>query len=146
VTAYRKGETSLTQFVEALPPDPSFKNLEKFRRALSMERSLELEEVQKERSDLLKNLGNRLNQNQLDEILQWSVAYRAGQLTHGQFYDRLRSACAAGGVALSQYPRMARYLEYVLLSESVDAQDLFQEMDRAEIQAYAGLARSDDEK
>jgi hypothetical protein len=58
----------------------------------------------------------------------------------------LGALCEDVGVPLSQFPAMAGYIRYVLLSETIDAEDLLAECRRREKILFEQLAKTDDER
>jgi len=84
--------------------------------------------------------------SQVGSLLNHSVAFRLGTIKHSDFYQYLRTLCEESDVPLAHYKAMSEYIQYVLLSESVDPEKLFQETSRMEEEAYNSLVKTDQEK
>jgi hypothetical protein len=153
VESYRQGKTGLGGYVKAILPPPlrgrvgvgGETSVESFRQALALEETLDFKRVEQERRRIIELLTPRLTKAQTDDLLQTSVAYRMGQISYAGFYGRLKDLCQRHGVPLSQYPAMEGYIRYVLLADKVDAEALYEELNRLEEEGYARLAATDQE-
>src|SRR5207244_1888967 len=54
--------------------------------------------------------------------------------------------CEKNGIHLTQFPAMNAYLQYVMLSESIDAEKLLGEVRTMEENGYASLAKTSEER
>ncbi|MBI3012177.1 MAG: hypothetical protein HYY63_00960, partial [Elusimicrobia bacterium] len=94
----------------------------------------------------LKNLTRNLSKNQVQDLLSVSLAYRLGNVKHSDFYVYLRKLCQKGGLDFNQYPAMDSYIRYILISDRIQAENLFNEVKRMEEGIYQSLARTDEER
>lgn len=117
-----------------------------FQKALALEKSLNFSEVEAQRARLLQKMVPALGRTQTDALLRDSAAFRAGALTPGVFYGRLKSLCAAQGVPLRDYPAVDAYVRYVLAADDVNAGALFNELKQLEEAAYQLLSHTDQER
>jgi hypothetical protein len=102
--------------------------------------------VQSERNQLLARLIEKLTPGDMEKLLKESVAYRAGQIRHTDFYEDLRDLTERHGVPLAHYKALDSYIQYVLLADSIDAEKLFEETRDLEDRAIALLAKTPEEK
>ncbi|MBI2119702.1 MAG: hypothetical protein HYT97_08760 [Elusimicrobia bacterium] len=151
ITRYNKGEIKLGDYIKflfQLQPKVSshYPNLRQFLDALSLEESLDYEKVEEERRKLTKELTEKLPKIELNNLAAASVSYRLKTITHGSFYQYLKDLCFAYGVGLSQYPDMDKYIRYVLTSEKIVSDHLFDEINLLERKGLESNIRNRDEK
>lgn len=149
VQSYLKSEISLGAHVLNLlarggnhvPP-----SLQKFRDALTVERTLDFHQVEVERAALITALTSRLDERETKNLLAESLAYRSGQLRYAEFYTRLLEICRSKGLPLSRFPAMETYVRYVLTADGIDGERLLADIADLEKRAYDRLAKSKEEK
>ncbi|MBK8869552.1 MAG: phosphoglycerate kinase [Elusimicrobia bacterium] len=149
VQRYHRGTVSLGIYTRALARKggpPLAKPIALFLEALEKEESLDFKKVEQQRAGLVESLAQKMNPAQTNELVSRSVSYRAGHLSYGDFYRWIGTLCEDVGVPLSQFPDMAEYIRYVLLSETIDAEDLLAECRRREKILFEQLAKTDDER
>jgi hypothetical protein len=149
VRDYRQGTVSLGVYAHALDNkkgSPLAKPIELFLQALRMEETLDFKELETERAALLELLSRKMSQTQINDLIARSVAYRAGQVTYGDFYRWIVGLCQEAGVSLAQFPAMADYVRYVLLSDAIDAEALFTECQSRESELFTLLAKTQEER
>ncbi|MBK8575580.1 MAG: hypothetical protein IPN90_07865 [Elusimicrobia bacterium] len=149
VRDYHQGTVSLGVYARALDNkkgSPLAKPIELFLQALHMEESLDFKQVETERSTLLESLSQKMSQTQTNDLMARSVAYRAGQLSYGDFYRWIVALCNEAGVSLARFPAMADYVRYVLFSEGIDADALFNECQNRERELFTLLAKTEEER
>jgi 3-phosphoglycerate kinase len=149
VQDYERGLSSLGSYAHTLTRKtgpPMGHSLDLFLRALQREETLDFKQVETERSRLLETLSLKLDQTQTNDLIAQSLAYRAGQISYGDFYRWIIALCQRSGVSLNNYPAMDAYVQYVLLAESINAETLFQECRKREKEIYALLAKNENER
>jgi hypothetical protein len=132
VQAYQRGELSLSHYIKTYAEDkraPLGGSLKRFLEALRLEESLDFKKVETERGLLLESLAKTLDHARVEALVAHSVVYRSGELSYGDFYRWLQTLCDEAGIRLSNFPAMEGY---VLTAEGIDAESLFQEMNRRE--------------
>ncbi|MFN0117703.1 MAG: lysostaphin resistance A-like protein [Elusimicrobiota bacterium] len=117
-----------------------------FLKAIHLESRLNFAAVERERGQLLSQLLAKLGTFESQSLIATSVAYRLGNISHADFYARLKNLCDKKEIALSRYPAMNSYLQYVLLSDQINADDLFKSIEKMEESIYSSLANTDVEK
>lgn len=123
-------------------PEP----VHQFVQALSMERSLDFRRVEQERTALIRALAARLTPEETRTLLAHSVAYRAGTMGYGEFYDHLQKRCQSKDVDLARFPAMDAYVRYVLVADGIDAERLYENLAQMEKSIYAALAETNEER
>jgi hypothetical protein len=144
VESYHSGGSSLGAYVTALvahsphlPP-----TVADFKRAFDLEKTINFQRVEQERTELLRALVGRLDKRGHDELLAQALAHRTGHLGYGDFYTGLESLCASAGVPLDRYPEFRRYIRYALTTDSVRAELLFHELALLERRVYSALVQT----
>ncbi len=136
---------SHVQFLSKNQPDVSTP-LEIFLEALNAEKTLNLSQVEKERAHIIGQLLKTLKKEQVSELVQYSVAFRLGNIRHGDFFQYLESLCEKTGIHLSKFPAMKAYVQYVLLADNIQPELVLQEVKKLELEGYASLAKTPEEK
>ncbi len=130
----------------SLPAPGPFPETEKFSRALEIERSLDFDEVERQRAALVRDLTGRLDRDQIDALTRLSAAYHLGSVRYAEFYGHLKDLCERTGSPLSDYPSMEKYVRYVLLADGIDAARLLSEISSLEKARYGALATTESEE
>ncbi len=155
---YRDGHLSLGSYIEFLSQQtsefsPAFAEatagkptIEIFLEAFRLESTLDFAAVEKERGRLLSQLLAKLSASQTQGLVAASVAYQLGNISHADFYTRLKTLCTESGILLSRFPAMTSYLQYVLLTDHIDAENLFRDLKKMESKVYASLTQTENEK
>ena len=150
IQSYRDHAISLGDYVKALATHKLLRSLsptiQDFVKALGMESSLNFREVEVERTQLIERLSRELSPDQINNLLRQSVSYRLGQIRYGTFYQSLQDLCEKNGVPLSRFPAMDTYIKYVLLSDRIVEEKLFQEITVLEKTCYDRLTKTAIEK
>jgi serine/threonine protein kinase len=124
----------------------SVPNLELLVRALDEEDRLNFKLVEKERRDLVEQLANKLNVQQMQDLVAKSVDYRAGRVGYGDYHSHLIEICRQHGISVGQWGHLNRYISYVTLADKIDKNSLLEEMDLLDRAIPERLARTSDEK
>lgn len=144
IEAYHTGSASLAQYVSALATHSSDipSAVADFKCALDLEKSLDFDRVERERTEILSTLLGRLNKENRDNLLTDAIAYRAGRLGYADFYKGLESLCSASSVSLDGFPEFRRYIRYALKTDGINAETLFRQLNQMERQVYNALAQT----
>jgi 4-alpha-glucanotransferase len=148
--AYKSRREGLAPYVRHLMSQPvsagGYPNLRLLVNALDWEDSLDFKAVEKERLRLVETLAENLSQEQLADLVRQSLQYRLGQMTYGGYHRYLRGLCRAGGVALENFGPLNSYINYVLLAERINRNELLMELAELERFAQDALALRPDQK
>jgi hypothetical protein len=120
--------------------------VKKFLRAVEVETRLNFTRVESDRQSLMTLLTDTLSARDLENLLGRAVAYRAGQITNGDFYAYLRSLCDRRGLSLDQFPHFREYLDYVGVVEEINRKELLNELVLWETAMGTRLAKTDAQK
>lgn len=149
VESYHAGRLPMSDYMQRLFSRPEARPgpmTRRFMEALGMEKSLDFAKVEVERRDVLQQLADRSSPEDRQKLLSAAVAYRAGRLSHVDFYEALRRLCADAGISLARQKSLDAYVRYVVLADSIDGEVLFKETQALEDGLYASLARTPAEK
>jgi len=150
IQQYQQGKEKLGAYIQILSDRHSgeSRNPETriFLKALEFESTLDFPQVEKERSLLLKKLVQNLSKAQMQQVLNASLAYRLGNIKNKDFYVYIKDLCQKNGVSFKTVPTMEKYLQYVILADSIDAEKLFDEVKEMEENVYSSLSKSTQEK
>ena len=122
------------------------KTVQNFLKCARIESSLDFKKVEKERSQLIQALVRNLNESQIEELTQQSLAYRLGRIGYAEYYSYLQNLCKSSGVLLHQYPAMAQYIQYTILADSINSEKFFKKIKEIEEEGYEHLAKTALEK
>ncbi len=149
-TSYHSGALGLSAYAPKLlaftDADSAPLCLIQFAEAARLEKTLDFHRINTERRTVLTELTRKLNPTDTQTLIAQSVAYREGKLGFGAYYTSFRDLCARRGVALSRAPMFNTYIQYVMLSDGIQAEKLFAELSEVETAVAARLARSPAEK
>src|SRR5512140_3115900 len=81
---------------------------------------LDVKRVESESGAVVERLVKNLTKEETGTLIQWSVAYRSGQVRYADFYAKLQTLCRGNGIDLPRYPVLADYIRYVLLADGID--------------------------
>ncbi|MBK8575783.1 MAG: mannose-6-phosphate isomerase, class I [Elusimicrobia bacterium] len=148
---YKNGSLALPEYVDLLEKTikldtTKFPATVVFRHCLSLEKSLNFSDVEKERTRLIESLTKALSEKEIAALVQRTLLYKSGRLSYGGYYDSLQTICEAKGVSLSRFPAMAAYIKYVLASEQIKPEALLSELDTLQENAATALVRTPEER
>ncbi|MFN0117746.1 MAG: hypothetical protein ACKVQC_05555 [Elusimicrobiota bacterium] len=157
--SYHKGNVGLGAYLKRLKDFPTSANpsspnvsigdldltTEQFLEAYQMESNLDFKRVESERTIVIEKLTKTLSEKEIAELMQKSLAYRLGKIDFGIYYQDLKDLCEKKGVPLRQAPHFEDYIRYVLLSDGIKADRLFESVNQLEKQIVRNLAKSSKE-
>lgn len=146
--SHQKGDIAFGVYVqklEAYSPTLDWA-VAQFIEAYRMESSLNFNRVENERGSLIKKLATKLTEQEVSELMATSLAYRMGRVGFGAYYEGIKTLCERKGVSLRDTPAFENYVRYVLLSDGINADALFEGVRKMEREIIARLARSKGEK
>ncbi len=145
--AYHNDQLPLGKYIQALMKDEtqSYPQLERYLNAAKLEEGFDKAKLEKERKSMLEFLVKNLGAEALKRFQSMAVAYRTGEWSHGKFYKSLSELCGQKAIKVSQWPQMQLYVQYVQISEALNAKELFKEMAALEQAKVKRLAKSEAE-
>ena len=147
-TGYHNGAMGLGSYAKklsTLSPTDSLV-LDQFLAADAMESKIDFTHVDQERRTVVEKLAGLLNDNEVNELLQQSIAYRMGHLSYGAYYGGLRNLCQNHGLNLARTPAFDDYIRYVLLADGINAEDLFSSVEKLEDAVMKKLVSTPEQK
>lgn len=145
---YHQGRVGLGEYLITLSRynvDRDFA-IEQFLEAYNMEQNLDLKRVETERKRVIEQLTQKLSDDEVATLLTNSVAYRMGKLSFGAYYQGLEQLCKTKDISLRQTPHFQNYIRYVLLSDGIKAEALFDAVEKMESDITDKLAITPEEK
>jgi|GEM_PF-6712200 len=144
------GEKGKTRAVAFGGKDKSVKghgleNVKVLLQTLALEKTLDFQAVELERLRLVERLVERLSKQELQELVDKSVAYRAGRFGYGDYHRDLMGLCEKKAINLKKHASLLSYMNYVFLAEKIDRNGLMAEMDLLENQAQDALVKNEEE-
>ncbi len=121
---------------------PGNGEIEKFKKAFAIEKSIAFPRLEKERKDILGLLSHSLSAGEARLLWDESRAYQSGQLNFGSFYKTLHKLCLDKEINMSRVPELKKYIDYVLLADSIDSNKLFKEINNWENQIISHLSEN----
>ncbi len=149
VQNYVAGTLPLSGYVEILAKENSAtsqSSLDIFIRCLRMEKKLDFKRVEQQRAVLVQTLVAKVSTGDMNNLLNTSAAYRTGQMGYAPFYVYLTELCKKTGINLSSYPALDEYIRYVLLSDKINGDELFSQLDAREHDLYESLIQNKNER
>jgi predicted unusual protein kinase regulating ubiquinone biosynthesis (AarF/ABC1/UbiB family)/Zn-dependent protease with chaperone function len=124
-----------------------FPNLALLLDALDAEDALDFKLVERERRQLVELLASKCPKSVLDDLVQKSISYRSGRWTGGRYHAYLKDLCRSRDIRLGKdFPRMWAYINYVILSDGINRENLLDEISAREQTVEAALARTPEQK
>lgn len=147
-TAYHDGSLGIPEYVMYLDSISPAKdhNLKLLIEAALIEGNINFEQVDSERTKILSLLVKKMSKNEIQTLLQYSNAYKTGHVSYGEFYGYMKKLCAKNNLDLKKFPEMNLYIQYVLKSDSIKTDKLFEGVWNLERQVQDKLAQTADQK
>lgn len=149
VEDHQEDRLPLTEYAAALTavrkPAPG-SAVASFIHALDLEKSIDFKAVDDQRNRLISRLTQGLNKMSMKGLLEKTLALRAGGIRAGDYYAALEGICQKAGLPLSEYPEFQRYVRYVVQTDRINAEKLFDELQDLEKTALNGLAKTPEQK
>lgn len=147
VERFRAGKALLPEYLGVLMAGQAKKspNLESFVEALTMESKFDFKKVEAERTVMIQRLAAKQNPAQTASLLNFTISFRAGEITPADFYQFLQQLCQKAGLPLSNYPAMQNYVRYVLLCDKIDFEDVMAQVGNLERDGYIRRSKSPEE-
>ncbi|MCJ7646695.1 hypothetical protein MUO65_07330, partial [bacterium] len=141
-----------------------YPNFELFVEASKFEEKIDFSSVDSERSKYIKELSEKLTNEELSDLLIVSLDYRLGKVTSGEYYSYLQSLSSRMGKGVrsedpriltelvtskegkNEYPNLNLYIKYNKLYDRIDQNKLFSEIGELEEELKEKLCETQEEK
>ncbi|MDD5423256.1 MAG: hypothetical protein PHT32_07565, partial [Candidatus Omnitrophica bacterium] len=132
---HRDGSISFTQrwdFVRNLAESKgvsykSYSNISKLVESLRLEKVISFDKANKERDVLIDVLSKKLPKSDLEKLVLKSLAFKSGKIGQGEYYIFLQDLAKNQGISPEPYPNLIQYTDYIMLYESIDLVEIFEE-------------------
>jgi len=149
IQSYHEGALPLGAYVSVLldhvPAEYIPSEVKKFHHVRVWEATLDLNEIERDRSRLVEDLFELLGPNEVESFIQTAVSFRSGQIRNGEFYRSLGGTCEQKGISLQRYPALEAYVRYVIQADGIDGGRLSEELAALENAGYRILAKTKEE-
>lgn len=121
-----------------------YPNFVKLTEVIAKEAEIDFLEVDNQRSEYMDNLSKELDKDSLSQLLDKSLYFKTGRLAAIGFYTYLEQLSLNKEVTpLTDYPQLAKYIEYIKLYSNIDNANLFKEIEAIEKALKEKLFTSD---
>lgn len=143
--AYAAGTLGLGEYLEALSSVPGvrkdrYPETRTFLKAYALEKSIDFTQAQSERTRLVEALSKSLTARDLDTLVAFSLEFRSGRVSFGDYHSHLKALTQRHGLNLGAMPALSAYIEYALASDRIKKDGLFEEISALEREAGDVLA------
>lgn len=122
----------------------AYKNVTILSDVLKKEADIDFLQVDTERAAYMDKLNEQLKDTQLSELLDKSLYFKLGRISALDFYTYLQELSTHEGIApLTEYPQLAKYIEYIKEYATIENIRLFQEIEALETALKEKLFSSD---
>lgn len=154
--AYQDGTTSFLDYVDILIKwagkknikIDSYNNIALLQKAQGIEKSIDFNIVDKERTQLIDKLGSVLGKQELSDLVLKSLHFRLGKLTAVEYYNYLSGIVDKAGNAINKenYSNLFAYIDYVRIHHQMDKAKLFEECSKLENLIAENMFKDDNQK
>ncbi len=153
-TEYEKGAIGLGVYLERLSNfrdklDGAFLDageIDRFLEAFRIEKELDFKQVERQRTGVMQDLVGKASDSELKNVLAETLAYRAGAVSYADFYRYLDSQLKEHSISLQKMPAFKRYIEYVLMADTIKPDRVLEAMGALEAAVTASLAKTLEER
>jgi len=149
-SSYRSGSLPLGEFIEKMGRWADLSNsdpeLQRFRQAYRLERSIDFSAAERQRTIVLEKLVGHLSAAEIRELTAMGISYKAGEILYADYYRALWALLEKHRLDLSAYPAFMSYLRYVLLVDGFSGAALLAAERKLETGIESRLCRTAEEK
>jgi len=120
------------------------KDLATYLKVLELEKGVDFDKVNTERTDTVSKLTSELEGDELDAVFDAGADFRSGKISQGAYYTILSDLSKKHTETTPQ--ELSKYTEYISLYETVDTTALFKQIDAAYDEALNGLLENAKQK
>lgn len=145
--AYSQGDESLTDWAPYLwslrPAHMRFPQIEHLVEVLSLEKAISFDAVEDERRQLIERLTKTLPADDIQGLINQSLAQRAGRLSMAKYYQFLQAVCDKHKIRMG--PALVAYVDYLIKADRLRPSLLMDELAAIEEAVEQRLAVSPEE-
>lgn len=151
VSDFNRGKITVSDFFGRVARQKEAKSgrypeMEKFYRALELEKSLDFKKVESERAELIGILAKKLSKENLSGLLRMSLAYRLGRIGYSSYYQYLKGLMVQAKADMGRYREFDRYIQYAVRSEKIDPGVLNDQLEKFKQEVAGRLSGSPEQK
>ncbi len=106
--------------------------IEKFTRTVEIEKNMDLKSAEAERVVFIKTLASGLESGEVKKLVSKTQSFKDGEITAKDYYSYLKSLAQPAIDIKTDYPAMAKYIDYICGDNSVSPVKLIQEISALE--------------
>ena len=149
---FQKGQMTFDQFVlflaDTLPPADEiakYSQVSLMVNILKKQESIRDDEVNHEKDEVLKKLGEKLSRQEIQELIRRSLELRLTRISPLEYFIPLEELIQKN-LNPSDYPNLFSYIELVKMQSNIQHEFLFREVEALGSRIKAGLAQTKSEK
>lgn len=156
LTNYHEGQTSFLDYTDILKKWAdkqnirldTYKNFKLLQTAQEIEKKIDFNIVERERTQLIDKLGSILDKQELSDLVLKSLHFRLGKLTASEYYNYLKSIVEKNRdkIVKENYPNLFSYIDYVHVHSNMDKTKLFDECTDIENRIAETLFKDDNQR
>ncbi|NQU73656.1 MAG: hypothetical protein HQ547_02980 [Candidatus Omnitrophica bacterium] len=127
-------------------PVEEFANLKLLYKTIDIEKKINFNQVDRERSDVISILEKILSKKELEELLTQSTSFQSNRIGAAVYYAYLRNLSYVKKIDLHKYPNLSHYITYLMIYERIDNLGLLEEMVALEDLIKEGLFANEDQR
>jgi len=124
----------------------SLNHFNTFLSTVELEKSIQFEKVNLEKTGLIDKLSETLSQKELTQLLQKNLHFKINKVNPSEYYGFLKEKAEQSGVDCSDYPNFVTYAKYLLNYDEINQRDLFVETDKLLTQIRRKISVTEDDK
>jgi len=101
-------------------PFDAYKNIKTLISAQEIETDIDFAKINVELSNLIDALSEKIDKDELTQLLNKNLFYKIGKLQPYDFFDYLKNLCKQNSFDTSSYSNLIKYSDYLNLFQSVD--------------------------
>ncbi|MFN0117274.1 MAG: hypothetical protein ACKVQC_03140, partial [Elusimicrobiota bacterium] len=121
-------------------------HLERLKQALLIERSIDFNKVEKERTKLISDFAKLARSAEMSEILAASTLLKTGKISAISYYEFLKKICNERKINMARFPMLNQYIEYLSKIENIDHTAVFRELVDHQNKIEQALCRTKEQK
>ncbi|MBI3252398.1 MAG: hypothetical protein HYZ52_03640, partial [Candidatus Omnitrophica bacterium] len=123
-----------------------YPNLQKLAETVELEKDIDFRKAGVERDALIEELGKKLPKPELEKLVLMALQFKQNKVTPGQFHYYLAQVSRGKNIDPAAYKNIILYSQYVVLYESIDLIQIFEEVESFENEVKEKYFTNDDER
>ncbi|GEM_PF-5823632 len=124
----------------------SFNNIFLLSQSLKAEGEIDFGKANSQRDELIDKLQKRLSKNAMKDLVEKTVAFRAGLIPQEEFYASLLNKAKSANISIENYPELEKYIVYISTYAAVDKAKIIDEVTALETRLREILYQNDKQR